>query len=282
MSIPLCLRNPRDVNATFDQIVIERATSLGGSYASVSTEDVDTTTRSDISPGYTNYVDSAGDTDKYYRIKYSNSSNSAATTYSEEFRGGYELLDSIFREKFRDNKSDDYFFDDDQVAQMRNEAIDSLWPHTWMRTKDETLTTDGTTEVFTVPVGVLRIEEIEFIDSNDTVVWRPRKWKHVGNNIIFPSPPGSGHTMRLYVHKRFTKYGETPWEYDSYLLDVMMLKAYEALQSDRSKYYKYNSVVKAEGGNLPGLRLIIDSLNVTIDNKTKKLKRTRPASGIGV
>ena len=161
MAILIELRNPPDLDATFDQLEIERATELGGSYANVTTEDISVTNETDISPGYTSYDDSAGDADKYYRARFTHSVSGIDSPYTEEFRGGFDVLDALFRRRMRDTNSNKYFFTDNDVQQLRINAIGSLWPAVWIDTYDESLTTDGTTMKFTFPSGVFRVNNVE-------------------------------------------------------------------------------------------------------------------------
>lgn len=281
MAILIELRNPPDLDATFDQLEIERATELGGSYANVTTEDISVTNETDISPGYTSYDDSAGDADKYYRARFTHSVSGIDSPYTEEFRGGFDVLDALFRRRMRDTNSNKYFFTDNDVQQLRINAIGSLWPAVWIETYDESLTTDGTTMKFTFPSGVFRVNNVEFLDSSGNLAATPGGWSVRGKEIIFRSAPSNGYTLRLLVEKKMTKFAECPQEYDGYLLDFMRLEAFKEFEADRSQFYKYNSVVKAEGGNLPSIRLTINQLQESTKNRLESLRRVRRAAEIG-
>jgi hypothetical protein len=281
MAISIEIRNPRDSTSTYDQIVLESASAQGGSYSNVTTASVSTSNKTDLSPGYTSYTHTSGDTTKWYRYQFKNASSSIVTPYSREFRGGYSEIDQDFRRAMRDTNSSNYFFTDDDVAGFRRRAVESLWPVTWQEVVDESLSTDGSTEKFTYPSGVTRVADVEFVDSNGRVVYVPSGYRRRGNQLIFDSAPSSGYTIRLQVEKMFTKWVEVPHFFDSYIIDSMRLQAYKEFEADRMQYYKYNSVVNSEGGNIPSIRLVIQNLEMSSQRRLNDLKRTRRAALIG-
>lgn len=281
MALPLNIRNPSDLTSTYAQIEISRATSEGGSYSVVTTKDIDTTTASDLSTGYTSYTDGSGDTTKWYKFRYKTSGGSYSS-YSDEFQGGTTTVDSRFRRYMRDTNSNNYFFTNDDIAGLRRDAIYSLYPATWFESIDETLSTDGTTEKFSFPSGVTRVNDIEFLNSDGSAVSRPSGWKPRGNQIIFSYAPTNGYTIRLYVDKMFRSLAEVPEIFDEYILKKMMLDAYYIMEADRSKYYKYNSVTKSEGGNLASLRLTIQNLERTVEKRLNDLRRVRKPAMINM
>lgn len=275
------LRNPADLIETYASIEISRASSEGGSYSVVSTPDIDTDTASDLSTGYTQYNDTAGGTTDWYKFRYK-TSGGAYGPYSDEFQAGTSTIEARFRREIRDTNSADYFFSADDVANFKRDAIFSLWPLTWFEDIDETLSTDGTTEKFGFPSGVTRVNDIELIDSNGSAVASVKGWKQRSRQVIFSVAPASGYTLRLYVDKMFRKLAEVPEVYDEYILDYMKLKAYKVLQSDRMKYYKYNAVVKAEGGNLPSIALAIRDKKLELKDRLNELRRTRKPADINM
>lgn len=274
------IRNPKDIISTFLQIEISRATAQGGSYSVIATPDIDDTTASDLSQGYTAYNDSGGSSTSWYKFRYKN--GSTYSPYSDEFQAGLTEMHTRFRREMHDSNSNNYFFSNAEIDDYLHDAVFSLWPNTWFEDIDESLTTLNTQEKYNYPYGVTRISEIEYVDSNGTVVGVAKGWKPRARKIIFNIAPTSGYTMRLYVDKMFTKFSEVPEVFDEYIIAYMKLKAYEVLLADRSQYYKYNSVVKAEGGNMPSLSREIDRLEKKISTRLNQLRRYRKPTDIGL
>lgn len=282
MALVVEARNPDDGVTTYDQVEFHRATSSGGSFVLQATVSIDSTTITDLSPGYTPWVDSSGTTSLYYKARWKNSASGAVSSFSDEFQGGTTILDTRFRRMMRDTNSSNYYFSNDDIANFRNEAIFSLWPATWHEGIDESLTSDDTTEKYNIPAGVTRVNRIQLVNSDGQVVSTPKDYEMVGRQIIFPVAPSSDYTMRLWVEKMFLKSAEVPEAFDSYLLDFMMLRAYREMEADRTKFYRYNTVIKPEGGNVPSLRAIIDRLDASTHKRLNELRRVRKPSEIGM
>ena len=276
------IRNPQDLTTTYNQIEIQRGTtSTGSDMADISTSTViDTTYANDLSTGFTSYTDAGGDTASYYRFRFKASASGAVSAYSDIFQAGTTVMHTRFRRRMRDTNSANYFFTNADLDTMVANAIKKLFPHTFNETIDETLSTDGTTMKFSFPVGVNRVNDIEFLNSDGEVTSRPRGWKLRARQIIFDYAPGDGYTIRLYCDKMFKKLAEVPDLFDDLILDLMCLEAYETMEADRSKYYRYQSVARPEGGNLPSMKGVIERLEVTTKQRLNSLRRVRRPSDI--
>lgn len=275
-------RNPDDGTTTYDQVEFHRATASGGTFVLQATASIDTTTITDLSPGYTAWTDTTGSTSLYYKVRWKNSASAAVSSLSDEFQGGTTILDSRFRRMMRDTNSANYYFSNDDVANFRKDAIFSLWPATWHEGIDETLTSDDATEKYNIPSGVTRVNKMQLIDTDGRVAATPKDYEMVGRQIIFSVAPIDDYTMRLWIEKMFLKSAEVPEAFDSYLIDFMMLQAYREMEADRTKFYRYNTVIKPEGGNVPSLRAIIERLEKSTERRLNQLRRVRKPSEIGM
>lgn len=279
MSKIIDVRNPPDLTDTYASIELHSASEKGGTYSIVgSAETIDTAYVTDLSAGYTSITDSSGDNDTWYKYRYKTSGGSYSP-WSHEFKGDSSFMQARFRANMKDDEEEDYFFSETELREWEKDAINSLWPDTWIEVIDETLSTDGSTEKFNFPIGITRVDDIELINSNNEVAGRPHGWKQRGRQFIFDYAPANGYTFRLYADKRFTKLAEIPSIYDDIILKQMMLSAYRNLEAHKTRYYKYNSIVKEAGGSLPALRLIIRELETFIRRRMLEIKRVRkPAS----
>lgn len=284
MTVVLKIRNPQDLTTTYDQIEIQRSTTntvAGMADISTSTA-IDTTTASDLSSGYTAYSDSGGTVGThYYRFRYKNSVSVTYSSYSDIFLSGGSTLQTKFRRRMRDINSSNYFFSADDLDAFETEAVQRLWPITWFETySDSYFVPDGTTNIFNFPVGINRINSVETVDSNGDVTGRPVKYQIRGKMIIFDQAPSSGTILRAWAEKMFTDVAEVPEIWDGHLINIMRLQAYETLEGDRNRYYKYNSIAKPEGGNLPSIDKIITRIEAQITRREGQLRRTRRPSFI--
>jgi len=280
--LTLEIRNPKDLDTTYDQIEINRATSQGGSYSIIKADlDIDISTASDLSQGYTVYSDTDGDTDKWYKFRYRN--GSTYSQYSNEYQGGTCEMDARFRIEMADNNSNDYFFTNATVANFRKDAIYSLYPYTWNEAIDETLTTLAGTVKYSFPYGVTRVNDIDFVDSTDgSIINSPSNWKPRAKQIIFTQVPPVGYIMRLYVDKMFLKISEVPEVFDEYILDYMKYKAYKVFEADRTQYYKYNTLIKGDGSSAPMISRTLIVLKDSLDSRLNSLRRARKPSDISL
>ena len=286
MAIKLELRNPDDLTSTYDQIQIQRATSNSADdMVSISTSlSISTTYASDLSTGYTSYTDETGtEGTHYYRFRYGNSSSGIVSSYSDIFPAGGSVYHTRLRRRMRDTNSNNYFFTDDDIEIFVTEMVDGLYPITWTETYlDDMIIPDGTTEAFTFATGVTRVNDMELINSSGDNQGSIKGWKLRGRYVIFDTAPSSGDTIRVWVEKKFTKAAEIPEQWDGYVLHKLMLKAYETLEADRRRYYKYNSVAKPEGGNLPSLDKIITRLEIQLQRQERLLRRVRKPAEINL
>ena len=278
MSVIVDIRNPRDLTSTYNQIEIQRATSnSAAAMATITTISISSTYASDLSTGYTSYTDADGTVGThYYRFRFKQSSSGAVSSWSDIFAAAGNVLHTRFRRIMRDVNSNNYFFTADDLDFFLEQAISKLWPITWFETYDDAaFVPDGTTEIFTFPVGVTRVNRIDVIDSGGNNLGESLKYTIRGRSIIFDEAPASGLTLRAWVEKMFLKLGEIPDIWDSHILNIMRLQAFETMEADRSKFYKYNSVAKPEGGNLPSIDKIITRIEGQIKLRESQLRRVR-------
>lgn len=272
------IRNPNDLTATYDQIEIQGSANSDMSSPTTLTSSlaIDTSTANDLSTGYTSYLDSTGY--NYYRFRYKVSASAAVSDWSDIFAANTTVMHTRFRNRMHDTNSANYYFTNAQVTDILANAINKLYPASWNEVIDETLSSSGTEEKYTFPVGIFRVNQIELIDSAGEVQSRPLNYQIVGRKIIFTHPLTSGYTLRLYADKKFSKLGEVPEEFDSLILDLMTLEAYQSFEADRSRYFKYTTVTNPEGGNLPSLKSVVERYEAITKLRLNELRRVRKPS----
>ena len=279
MSVVVEVRNPNDLTSTYDQIEIQRSTTnTVAGMSDVKTDlAIDSSRASDLSTGYSQYVDTGGTVGThYYRFRYKASGSGALSAYSDIFLSGGTVLQTRFRNKMRDTNSANYFFTDSEVQDFETQAIQKLWPITWFETySDSDFTPDGTTEIFTFPAQVTRLTDLELRDSNGEKISNKHGWQVRGRTLMFDHPPTSGDTIRSWTEKKFLKLAEVPDVWDTHIVNLMRLDAYETMEADRARFYKYNSIAKPDGGSLPSLDRIITRIEQQIKLRAAQLRRIR-------
>ena len=272
-------RNPQNLVTTYDSIHIQSATDAVFTTPTdvVLAQAIDQTTASDLSTGYTSYTDTNGTIGTtYYRFRYKNSSSGVVSSYSEIFLAGGSVLQTRFRRMMKDTNSNNYFYSTDDLDFFEVQSVQRLYPTTWFETyTDVGFVPDNTTEIFNFPTGVTRITGVDFLDSSGNNLGRLVNWNVRGRILIFDTAPRTGITLRVWTEKMFLKMAEVPEIWDSHLLNIMMLQAYQMLEGNRTLYYKYNSVVSSEGGNLPSIGSIITRLEAQIQRREAQLRRSR-------
>ena len=183
----------------------------------------------------------------------------------------------------RDINSNDYYFLNTDIDGFLEHAISSLFPHTWYeKYSDSAFTSTGTAEIFTFPTDMNRLTELEAIDSEGRSQGQILGWEVRGRKLLFKEAPPSGTTIRAWYESRFQKLSEVPSMWDKHLLNVMRLQAYETMEADRSKYYKYQSTVNPEGGNLPSLDRVVGRIEQQVRLRLNELRRVRKPASINL
>ena len=278
MSVELNVRNPEDLISSFTKLEIQRGTANDATtMLLIATIDIDSLTSTDLSSGFTTYVDPTGDLDlHWYRFRFKNPTTSTYSSFSEIFKAGGTILHNRFRRLMRDINPNDYFFTQDDLDFYLEQAVARLWPITWMETYSDTaFVPDGNTEIFNFPVGVTRVNSLQHVNSSGQTLGNYTGWSVRGKTLIFDTAPSSGVILRAWFEKMFTDLAEVPEIWDSHLLNLMRIQAYETMEADRSKFYKYNSIAKPEGGNLPSIDKIITRIEAQINRREAQLRRVR-------
>ncbi|MCL4482637.1 MAG: hypothetical protein M1445_08500 [Bacteroidetes bacterium] len=281
--IILQIRNPDDEVTSYNQIRIYRSSSQTGVFTLLTTVAIDITTRTDQTQGYTQYTDSAGDTNSWYKVSYYNSSSAAETDKSDAFQGGTSDLDAKIRRRMKDTNVNKYFFSNEEIADARDMAIQSLWPATWIDTTYEVTITDSNKKTITVPYSVFRVDKIKVYDTNGNLSSENyNAYYKVGNKIYAIGDFPTNYVFRFIISKPYTLAAECPFTFENYLVMAAELELLRVMETDRSRYYRYTSSIKPEGGNLPSLSRIIDKLEISMARRRNELRRFREANDINL
>jgi hypothetical protein len=280
--LQLYLRNPDDGIVSYNQIRVYRSDSKTGTYVLITTVDVDQTTITDNSPGYSVYKDPTGTSSNWYKVSYYNSSSSTESDTSDAFQGETTELDAKIRRRVKDENENKYFFDNDEIAQARDIAIKSLYPATWIDTEYDVVITDLNKKLISLPSYVARVDEILVYDATANFIGSYNAFYQVGNKIRPLNEFPVGFTFRFTIVKPYKVPAEVPEELDNYLLDVAQIELLKSMEMDRARYYKYTTSIRPEGGNMPSLGRIIDRLEVNANRKLNPYRRVRSSSEINL
>lgn len=285
--ITLSVRNPDDSTSSYDKIKIYSSTTQTGTYSLVSTVAIDLSQATEFSSGFTQYTDSSGTTSTWYEFSYYNSSTLVETTLSTAIQGGTAYLDSRIRIELQDNDTTapNYpIFSNDEIAAARQDAVNMLYPEYGKEWVDKTVTTVQNQWTYTIPPTLYNINKIEIWDETATPfnkIAEIQAYDVVGNTLRLQNPTdvaiNSGYKMYLYATKRITDSADVP----SYMDEMLMAKACEVLVRhlvwDRSKYQRYTTIIRPEGGNIPSLMQMIKYYNSLYMTRRNEIKKGMPA-----
>lgn len=261
--IKLSVPNPLDGTTTFNQIKFYEATDNAGTGATLlTTVDIDTTTTSQVDPGFTTYTYTSGYTTRYYAAKYFNSTSSALTDYTTWTLGGRDRWDTMFTLAMDDASY--AVWSANIVAQFKTWALEALFPDLYRQVVDTSLTLDnGTTPAYTytVPYGIFHISEVGVGDlqnstSNFTIL-HPDNWTLENSTLHFKSLSGLPdlEPIRLIAHKKFLEVGEVPERFDRFVLHHMKMNAYLYLADDFPRFKTWSQLQDGTKVSFENLRV---------------------------
>lgn len=281
--IILYLRNPDDGVSTYDQVKVYRSSSQNGTYALLNTMSIDQTTIADGVPGYTQVTDADGTVDNWYKFLYYNSVSTLTSNYSESFQGGTTELDAKIRRRMKDTNVNKYYFDNDEIGDARDLAIQSLYPHTWIDTTHDVVISDSNKTGITLPQYIARVDTIKIYDSESNLIGNNYLgFYKVGNKLYPQTEFPTGYTFRIIYTKAYTQPAECPEHFTPYLLDIAQIELLKVMETGRMRYYKYTSSVRPEGGNIPSLNRIIERLEKSAARKLNSIRRVRETTEINL
>lgn len=273
--ITLRHRNPQDGIDSFTQLRVYRATSETGTYTLLITVSLDITTFTEGYYGYTQYIDSAGNDTYFYKFSYYNPTTLTESSLTSPLQGGTTELDAKIRRRLKDTNSGKYFFLNNEIQDARDFAIQHLYPNTWMEKEYDVLITTSNKAVVTVPSYIKRIDKITMYDENLEYAGILNGYTQTANKLYALDEFPTGYTLRIAYTKKYQYSEECPEEFDSHLVDVASLELLKTMELDRSRYYKYTTSIRPEGGNLPSLSNIIERLEKTTRDRRNDLRRAR-------
>lgn len=279
----LYIRNPEDGITTYDQIKVYRSDSKNGTYLVINTINIDSSTIDENNSGYTKVTDNTGTSDHWYKVSYYNSVSLVESDLSTEFQGGTTELDTKIRVRMKDTNVNKYFFTQDELTQARDNAIKSLFPHTWIDTVYEVAITESNKKTITLPQYVSRMDKIKVYDSSgDLIANNFLGFYKVGNKLYANDEFPVGDTFRFIITKAYKIPAECPEEFDPYLIDVAQIELLKILEMDRARYYKYTTSIRPEAGNIPSLNRMIERLEGSTRVKLNSMRRVREVTEINL
>ena len=282
--------NPRDGITTFDKVRFYKADdALGTGAVLVSTVDIDVDTTTAINPGFTSYVDSAGDLTKYYASCWYISSTGMESTRSSYVLAGKDRLDTRFENDMQDTAS--AVFTTADKASFKKDAIEALYPEFYRDVIDTSLAViNSATDVhyiYTIPFGIFQISEVGYgninatnLVSHDFNVIKPAYWKVEKNQLRLDSLPswGNGDTIRLVAQKKYLEVGEVPVFLDSLLVIHMKMSAYLKLADDFPRFLKWGQLQQGTKVSFENLRVHAREFERKFNDLKKQIKDTSQAT----
>lgn len=283
--------NPKDGLTTFDKVRFYSATDSSGTGATlIGTEDIDVTTTSPISPGYTTYVDTAGNLTKYYASAWYDSTTATESTKSDYVLAGQDRWDTMFQNEMQD--TDGVVWSTADRKLFKAKALEALFPDFYRQIIDETLTVvnSGTTVtyIYTVPFGIFSISEVGYGDINQTSTVnrdfktiKPAYWKFEKNQLRFESLPPwqDGDSIRLVGLKKYLSIGEVPTYLDPLVMEHLRMSAYTKMADDYPRFLKWSQLQQGTRVSFENLRVHAREFERRF-NDWKKVLKDNPAASL--
>ena len=246
--IKISAPNPLDGTTTFDQVQHGQADDSSGTNAAVvNTASVDTSKRSPINPGTTEYVYTSGATNKYYSARYKNSSSGVTTDWMTWTLGGKDRWDTMFENEMDDTAN--AVVSQAGVQRFKDWALEAFYPDLFNPSViDTSLTVDNDTSPeyqYDIPFGMFNITEVAFGDVNNLTsyfkVVDHDNWKVEGNKLHFMSLAGftDDAAIRLVGAKKYLEVGDVPERYDRIAMHHMKMNYYLYLSEDFPRFKKW-------------------------------------------
>jgi len=237
MNEPLYFANPDDGTDTYAYIEIHHSTD---SYASVlALVDINITTRSEFSSGYTEYVDISGDSAKSYKARFKDLLGNWSE-YSDVYLTGTSYAMVQVRNTLRDAAKT--VFSDLELRDKENVSVKSLFPSILKGETDTSLTITTQIIDYSLPVGVFRIKQVFRGSVADSTWAEIDNFDFVNGQILRlqTSDVGTAYPLTIYYSRAFRNAGEVPLLLQPILINDMLAQCYEQLATDRGiKFQAY-------------------------------------------
>lgn len=269
--LKLYSENPKDGTTTFDKVRFYEATDSSGTGAAIVTGGeiaIDTTTLTQVDPGYTSVVYKSGDLTKFYASTWYISSTATETNKSTWVKGGQDRWDTMFKEELKDTA--EAVWDATDRSYFKIKALEALYPDFFYETIDTSLTADNDTTPsyqYTMPFAIFAIHEVGIGKPNDTVnqpftVVHPDNWVFEQNKLRFISLSGitNAYQIRLVVSKKYLDVGEVPARLDPLVMIHMRMSAYQQFVDDYPRFLKWARLQKGTKVTFEGLKLLVRDL----------------------
>lgn len=288
--IKLYGRNPTDLTDTFDQMDFGEADDSSGTNSSVvDTEDLDTTTADVLSPGFTSYTYTSGNTAKYYAVRWKISSSGATSDWSDWVRGGLDRWDTLFMEEM-DDSNEDVWTESDR-EKLKDAALEALYPELFRQVIDTSLSivNSSTTQtyIYTVPQGIFDISEVG-VGPTDTTSSESRDydrikndyWRFERNKLHLETLSGftNGATIRLVGAKKYSEVGEVPKRLDPLAMLHMRSGAYLQLADDFPRFKKWGRIQGGTKVSFENLRVHAREFERKFESEKNRLEENQLAS----
>ncbi|MHB8544792.1 MAG: hypothetical protein ACYC9S_12460 [Leptospirales bacterium] len=285
--ITLSVRNPDDGTASYNDIKVYSSSTQTGTYTLLATVAIDLTQATEFSTGYTVYTDTAGTTSTWYEFSYYNSTSTAESPLSTAIQGGTAYLDTRIRQELQDydTTAPNYpFWTNDEIAAARQDAVNFLYPFYFKDWVDTSLVTVQNSWTYALPAGLFDVEKIQIWDQTQTPytlidtfddfdITASSIRLHLSSDVNI----ASGYTMYIFAKKRIQDSADVPGYLDEMLISKACAVLIRKLIWDRSKYQRYTTIIRPEGGNIPSLMQMLKYYEAVVAARKQETKKGIPA-----
>lgn len=247
----LIVHNPPDLTSTWDRIRVYASGETSGADYTLSTcsAEIVTTNTTVDSPGYTELTwGPAGnsiDSTFWFKAAYYDSTGAEAESAqsSRTLLATKTRLEDQLALKLRDTTN--AVWTETELRDYAERAVQALYPHLVMEAIDSTsLDTVKNQREYTLPTGWVKVNQI-FIGDIGVDYTEISDYQIVGKRtLVFSSSPQEVDNITLYGQRKYQHSWEVPLIHEEVMIFYGLYLAYQALESDRSKFKQYAELVK--------------------------------------
>ncbi len=250
MNVPLYIQNPKDGIGTYNVIDIFYS---GDSYASaLVTVNIDLTTRSQYSPGYTKTVHTSGN-NYSYKARYRSTTSGQTSGFSDITAEGQSFAILEARRILDDAAGASELFSEEDLLAAEQRAVDKLFPRILADDKDTSLTITEDVIDYDLPVGVFRLTKIEKgTKAADNLQELDNFEILTGKTLrLAEGDVGEALGLTLYFKRPFRNSGEVPMVLQTFLVYEILAECYESLANQRGVKFKAFQALQRDGDVRP-------------------------------
>lgn len=272
MDTPLYIGNPQDGTDTYTKMRIYYSDD---SYVAVqSTIDIDITTRTRLSAGYTLTVDTAGSTSRSYKVDFYNPTTGQYSSKSDAISTGSSAVIGAVQILLDDTGAS--VFDVSELRVFEKDAVQALAPRLLKPFIDTSLDIEEDTIDYELPTGTYQIDRLYKGAVADNTWEEVTDFEIVADRILRLPDNQVNEVLDLTIYgkRRYRNSGEVEPVIQSVLIYEVLASCYERLANERGvKFKAYQALRKDTDMRPEQFKNLAEGARRTAEIKRSEIER---------